>query len=267
MKYYKYLHWPGKDNRTMDNLKNNAIYLCTPSKFNDPFDFNPSVLFQSTEAKRLTHLTELFFEKEHLPFEVAREKAQKTLLEHPLYRNEVALLELTRKFSEKLRTAVGVSCFTTRRDNSPMWAHYANRHSGICIEWDLPEEEEQFFLPEGFVKPLPLLLQKVEYSKERPEINIFDEGDTTGGTLSKSLLSKSLEWAYEEEWRLIVPGYTGLVHYPASSLTGIIVGSIAPDTMVEEVWAIARTVNPKIQIYRAKAADQFYSYEFPKILP
>ena len=69
-------------------------------------------------------------------------------------------------------------------------------HSGMCVEYDLLEINKQL----GF-SPVPVI-----YSNDRASFNSIHEAtidaDTTGG-LIESLTSKSLEWGYEKEWRII----------------------------------------------------------------
>jgi hypothetical protein len=77
-----------------------------------------------------------------------------------------------------------------------MWAHYANRHQGFLIDFD---EHHQWFHQgyEGFVELGHL--RKVRYSKRRPYASMdeLDEVDL--------LLTKSVQWRYEREMRLVMP--------------------------------------------------------------
>ena len=77
-----------------------------------------------------------------------------------------------------------------------MWAHYANNHRGICVEYDLLEINNILMFT-----AIPVI-----YSGERICFDFFDpqsiEKDTSK-LFIQSLTSKSPEWNYEKEWRII----------------------------------------------------------------
>ncbi|MBE4602019.1 DUF2971 domain-containing protein [Vibrio navarrensis] len=109
-----------------------------------------------------------------------------------------------------VRASVGVLCFASKNDNLLMWAHYANNHSGICIEFDRSAE---FF--NGQYKDATEFMGKkskdhyqnigvirhVEYQIERP--TYLEPSELEYDT--ESWFIKSPEWKYEEEQRLLLP--------------------------------------------------------------
>ena len=108
------------------------------------------------------------------------------------------------------RASVGVLCFASIEDNLLMWAHYANNHAGICIEFD---RNADFF--NGKYKNATKLfdktigdhynnigeLRKVDYELERP--TYIEPSELEYDT--ESWFVKSPEWKYEEEERLLLP--------------------------------------------------------------
>ena len=98
-----------------------------------------------------------------------------------------------------------VSCFTTNPFSMLMWAHYADSHKGFCIEYDIPTPS---------VDNINLLqnLFPVIYSDER--VSVLNEcladitcptvtEDTLSAIYKYGLLTKSIDWRYQNEWRLI----------------------------------------------------------------
>lgn len=76
-----------------------------------------------------------------------------------------------------------------------MWSHYANKHTGFCVEYDIS-------LLYNFYK---LNLFPVLYSSNRPEqTDIIERGKNNVAALYKALLTKSKAWEYEKEWRIIL---------------------------------------------------------------
>lgn len=109
-----------------------------------------------------------------------------------------------------VRASIGVLCFTSKEDNLLMWAHYANNHAGICIEFD---KNADFF--NGKYKNATKclgqtiddhyqnigVLRKVDYRLERP--TYVEPSELEYDT--ESWFVKSPEWKYEEELRLLLP--------------------------------------------------------------
>ena len=98
-----------------------------------------------------------------------------------------------------------ISCFTTIPFSMLMWAHYADSHKGFCVEYDIPTPDEH---------NINLLqnLFPVIYSDER--VSVLNEclADLTCPTVTEEtmtaiykygLLTKSIDWYYQNEWRLI----------------------------------------------------------------
>lgn len=97
---------------------------------------------------------------------------------------------------DNMKTTMGISCLSESNDSLLMWAHYANNHSGMCVEYELLEINKQLRF-----SPVPVI-----YSNERPSFHSInpDTIDTDSmNILIESLTSKSPEWSYEKEWRII----------------------------------------------------------------
>ena len=117
--------------------------------------------------------------------------------------------EMVKTLHTSIGNAVGITCFSETPYNMLMWSHYANKHSGICVEYD--------FSKLFSTVPNSLLLP-VEYSDKRPLLPIEKVVVNKGGkieadqskmklllpALLKSLAIKSDIWNYEREWRHII---------------------------------------------------------------
>jgi hypothetical protein len=88
-----------------------------------------------------------------------------------------------------------VCCFSKDPSNILMWSHYSAKFTGCVIEFD-------FSLLENSEK----VLMSVEYSKNRPELDIITYyRDTSDSIFMKRLLTtKAEEWNYEKEVRMIL---------------------------------------------------------------
>jgi hypothetical protein len=101
----------------------------------------------------------------------------------------------------------GIACFSKVRDDILMWAHYADKHKGLCFEFDGSANRDFF----GYAQP-------VEYGDFTP----VPLGDATK-SMERVILTKSKHWTYEQEYRIFEPEKAGQkVEYPVELLTGII---------------------------------------------
>jgi len=91
-----------------------------------------------------------------------------------------AVNETKRALSKKR----GILCFSKGWRNPVQWAHYSDKHQGICIGFDVPDS----------------LLVKVSYVRNRlkPEKEIDEQ------FMLKLLSTKFSHWKYEKEYRVFV---------------------------------------------------------------
>lgn len=144
---------------------------------------------------------------------------------------------LTRKFLENSCAA----CYSEGNDDFLMWAHYASKHSGICMEFTLENEalfpyiikggnrgvnKEEYLKRISHWETKEIIfwerIKKVKYQEEQPHINFFafspvfnNENDCDLIGLSKGwthhfanelehvFSTKTSPWQYEREWRSI----------------------------------------------------------------
>jgi Protein of unknown function (DUF2971) len=99
---------------------------------------------------------------------------------------------MNRVFNDNL----GIFCLTEEPLNLLMWAHYGEHHRGVVVEFD--ETHPFFDRRKGPTDDLRHF-RKVEYNDMRPSI-FLSRSDAI-----QVFYTKSREWEYEREWRLITP--------------------------------------------------------------
>jgi hypothetical protein len=103
---------------------------------------------------------------------------------------------------------LGILSMSSKCDNILMWSHYANSHRGFCLEFDSSK------------KPFSSA-NHVEYlSNPRP----FDPYGSHEANARSFVLTKYDNWAYEDEWRVIVPRCRENYSFEPEALTGVILG-------------------------------------------
>jgi len=134
--------------------------------------------------------------------------------------------------------SIKVSCFSYNANNNLMWSHYAKDHTGICYCFEKKSIFEERNIPWG----------KVQYSSSIPELPIF-QGKTTEGMLhahiDSVILTKSIEWAYENENRFFKCQDNNYRNYVPSSLKAIIVGRRTDDKTIKNIKKQVEEFNKK----------------------
>ena len=85
---------------------------------------------------------------------------------------------------------IGLLCFSFKWSNPVLWAHYADKHKGICLGFDLPDD----------------VAHEVRYVKERERLpSDWNEDEETALQWAKKVLfTKFHGWEYEAECRVFV---------------------------------------------------------------
>ncbi len=140
---------------------------------------------------------------------------------------------------KELSKTSGILCFSKNWSNPVQWAHYADRHKGLCLGFDVPDKH----------------LSKVKYVRERLLVN----SKTTEKLMLKLLTTKFHHWHYEQEYRAFVnleEEDNGLYYTDFSEiikLRQVIIGAHSAVTNYEVNEAIGNT-DHKIEIFKARAA-------------
>jgi len=183
-----------------DCLVNQRIYCSDPANLNDPWDCRPWFSEQVLEDPDtlegfLEWLTS--FKPTVLVCEEELAAIKDTLRKDADERK--ALLErFSKRFMDTIPGRWRLYCLTPFPDSTLMWSHYADNHRGICLEFST-----DYFL---FGSAL-----EVQYLSAYPQWSPQALMDKTNPHM---LLSKSRDWSYESEYRIIGLG-EGLPRPPA----------------------------------------------------
>lgn len=204
---------------------------------------------------------------------IGLEKYSKT---HPEFKKELKMQK--QKFIrdielkvEEIRKSLLVTCFSKTNNSILLWSHYGDSHRGVCIEYDLDPKE----------------YETVKYRKKRQQLDLkfitaivlgYDFiGETIDvnnprimESISKVLLTKSRDWKYESEVRMIrlanKPSEdVDLVsdedkHYlRLDKISKVFVGCRASQENINEL----KRRFPDVQIVQMKDSD--YKYELSEV--
>lgn len=157
-----------------------------------------------------------------------------------------------RLLKDGLSSYMGLLCFSTKWSNPVQWSHYADRHRGVCLGFDISDAVE---------------LQEVRYTRHRLEADedaLAVEGDRATAHMMKILTTKFSHWRYEDEYRLFVKldenGDQGLYFYNFSEdvrLREVIIGACSSVTHDEVKIALDNMRD--VEIINAKLAFRSFN--------
>jgi len=249
-------------------LDNWLVRFTQAGALNDPFELKPHIASYGTseelrevaERKWEEHAKERYEElaakyTNPMPFSEFRrliEKDRSSMIEEALARDMTPVIEeMAAKISSMINESIGILSLCEHPDDLLMWAHYAAGHAGFVLEFDTKsaffnqknppgwanannEDTKVFSKEYGWIR-------KVCYSVERPSVVVtkLDFG---------TLLRKGKPWAYECEFRMLMPLEYGLQcalertnNYPVclfpippSAVTRIILGCNSEAELLEK---------------------------------
>lgn len=189
-------------------LDNSNAYFAKAKEFNDPFECKMDIETNVTREELVYYLNEQQYAGN------AYEKADEMLS------NPAKFHEITQEAVESVIDTLGIFCCSTVCDSILMWAHYAHNHEGFCLEFDISKDIDFFCFP-----------KKVEYDTEYPSIDYYTHSEE----VTNALFHKYKAWEYEEEYRIVKLGFSGLHEMNPLALKNIIVGCKTSDDDLHKV--------------------------------
>ncbi len=181
----------------------------SPLYFNDPYDcefcFQSDALESIPDRETYLHILEKSFslkpeEKNRILYSENIERAMQIILQahggNLSASWEDILQNGLRECMNTIKDAVRVVCLSEVYDSTLMWSHYAQNHTGFCIEYDFAESDMFYEY-----------LYPVTYTKDRYTVSKTDMLNENGEWIYKSTCSKSDVWSYEKEWRIVTANF------------------------------------------------------------
>ncbi|MGO5014119.1 DUF2971 domain-containing protein [Niallia sp. Sow4_A1] len=238
-KYYplfdnRYVEHERENQIRLNSLGQNEIWISSYEKFNDPFEF-----------KMLT---------------LDRERLE-------LNGWDIGYIE---RILEEFKKRTMIACFSSGVENNmPLWAHYANNHSGYCVKYSIINPRSLFPVSYEPVRtktaiiPTKIISEIVNSFKQ----NLMKPTDDFYKYFSYfyiSLCCKHLFWEYENEYRLLYPtidpvdGKLVPLSNVGMKVEGIYIGSKSEDTYKKELISIGKKLNCDVfEMYFDEYSEEF----------
>jgi len=107
------------------------------------------------------------------------------------------------EYRKALKREFYVLSLSNIKDDILMWSHYADQHNGVVVEIEMPDKPEHLgeSSPNGLISVRDSILQKVKYSRDPV---FYDPSGSNEDEYSNVITSKTTQWKYEEEYRVII---------------------------------------------------------------
>lgn len=213
---YKYRHFDDSDHNVA-NVKNDQIYASRINELNDPFE----MLFDSTRHKQELKLLDKIFKGKTKSID---EQLQAIIV---------------------MRNSMGQYSLSSSWNNEIMWSHYANCHTGFCIEYDV-EYLKRFYHNKSY-------LIEIKYKNSLPTMSLVNLLKNDARYMVELLHGvKSTAWEYEKEKRIVFDE-SGLLNYDVRALKSIIIGANASENDVNKLM---NALDGKaVKVYKAAVRD------------
>ena len=191
-------------------LKQRLIRFTQPILFNDPFDCLPVITGYTEkhareQANKVANdmVLELALgDFSNLPRDATLESinASSTMLAKEYAADPAGVgIRYAASVYNRMSRQIGVLCLCENPCNILMWSHYARDHTGFVVGF---ESEDAFFKHKEGEPGEIGELRRVDYVKQRPALHV-DAIKDPDAIISDFLFSKSRDWTYEGELRII----------------------------------------------------------------
>ena len=257
----------------------------SPKLFNDPFDnqFNfqfeeptESVTREQTEeflriissnepirdgqfgariSQKLRMLQQIFSNNQHDFSDEEREYISQGLVE-----GMGNLISKETKYNQEIHEILSdtsIFCMSETNDNILMWSHYTDNHTGAVIEFHAQLEDSAFLVAQRVRYESTIPVFTLEMVKERRTDELFE----------MITLTKSTDWEYEKEWRIVAAmrdkskDYE-ILPFPPEEVAAIYFGCRATDECKREIIEIVNDKYPDVKIYQARKHEREFSLVF-----
>ena len=217
---FRYRSW---SKNTLREIETDSIFLSPPDKFNDIFDswlgcgwrtlveeskedVRKKIQERYTDPSELQKIMDTDNWVRNLIFDTGEREGRNSEAVYQAFQTalEKGAELVETQFNKVLRKTVRIACFTTKHDNLPLWYHYAKDYSektkcidyaGVCLEYEISH---------GKVAPIFIdSLFPVSYQLQMPDMIQLVKNYPFQAFKYPAML-KNVDWAYEDEWRLIL---------------------------------------------------------------
>ncbi|AOW18416.1 hypothetical protein LPB03_13550 [Polaribacter vadi] len=260
---YKYL-----PSERITYLENELLRFTQPGDLNDPFECLPVYPTVEETIEIINKVSKM--EIDSLK-KMKLSKSERIDYKNKLIRKYKTIITDIKKDSPKnlrkdfykdsninINSKLGIFSLSRRWNSTLMWSHYTNSHKGFCVGFDRTAD---FFMRDSKSIDPNYIFQPVIYDENRIKIPI-ERGVKINPNV---LLTKSLDWKYEEEERVLAsldksdkriknePFDIFLFRVPHKIIKEIVTGANISKNDYEKINQFC--IENNIELYESKISD------------
>ncbi len=243
---YKFFKW----HRFISLISTGELYFSNPLDFNDPYDCIQQLDFPSSSEGDINDFI----------LKMASDQRKKlTPADLLSLRTNITLLNnFYRKAGKTAARNVGVTCFTEKLQSFPMWAHYADNHKGVAVEFSSQHLEKLHPMinlwPVSYTSTFPTVGEWMENEKKTSDDNL--------PFLKMLLTRKCDQWKQEQEWRLVNLQYPSqkTIKYGTQIITKIFLGAQVKQKNITIIKNLLSQKELNHSIFQMKISSNLYGF-------
>lgn len=236
-------------------IKDGTMKFTNPKEFNDPFDCRPKINAENHIAFRIEKAINAGVTKTYDELErIVRNSVEKEIKQDDYFCQD------------------GICCLLKNPLNLLMWAHYASMHTGFVVEFCIPRKGRTTEEAINVLYPTEVI-----YKKDRPIVDLQDiysldassNIETRQKIFDALYLTKSLDWEYEQEER-VIDYQRGADIYPYNRkqiLKSVIAGMRMSDedfaTLKNAVDKVNQELNINVTVHKAHPVEEKFALYVP----
>jgi hypothetical protein len=251
---------------SLKNLRDDTIYFQSPINFNDPYDckvvVNPCTYEEWVAGIEKAVVKE--FKKE------SKDTQEQEIVRQKSIGNPDIALERYKRILNTEVSRYGVFCLTPNPLDMLMWAHYGEKHRGICFQVDINICLKTFFANESILD-----IGHVNYVPEIPQIDFIrswltGDNDAALQQAREITFSKWDKWENEDEIRIAIPEIerqtnNRLLKFPEGIYSAVILGINIQNTYEMQTIEILREKIKPIPLFKVITQEEKYNLELKQI--
>lgn len=175
--------------------------------------------------------------------------------------------QLNHELHGLLIKTMGVICFSDNMRSPLMWAHYAEKHNGMCLGFDIPALSADW--DNSIIKPMMYETKRLKIELAKIQASVNDRIAFIGALLH----TKAKAWEYECEYRMMAElreketnGFYYVDFGPNMVLREVIIGCLSK-LLPTQVASKVRGLPAPVKVYKARAGFKDFEMVRDRKLP
>lgn len=210
MPKFLYKYTPHNTCYKYDIITKNELWFAKIESLNDPMDTNLAYRQEYKDSEIKNYWEQFLKNKPNYP------KNLDEILQQ--YGKNATFVEQQNRINELFRSQMGVLCMSANPLNIAMWSHYANNHKGVVYEF------ESNLFADNTNAGFNGFYHEINYCTRYDLKSYCVDSETMKQDLVNLLLTKGVDWIYEQEYRFVDLKFNGAKKFDKNCLKSIIFG-------------------------------------------